>query len=58
MKHILGFSLMVSTRGRDPRTSNEMELKTSLVLAKVGLNEGGRRLDLMLLNLSSSWLLF
>ena len=49
---------MVSTRRQDPRTSKETELKASSVLVKVGLNEGGRELDLILKNPFSSWSFF
>ena len=49
MNHVLGSYLTVSTRRRDLRTSKETELKASSLLDKVGLNEGGRRLQISLL---------
>ena len=58
MNKVLDSSLMVFMQRQDPRTSKETELKASSVLAKVGLNEEGRELDLMLTNSSSSWLFF
>ena len=58
MNQFPGLSLTVSTRRLDLRTSKETELRANSVLTKVGLNEGGRELDLMLTNLSSSLLVF
>ena len=49
---------MISTGRRNSRTSKEMKLRANSVLDKVSLNEGGRELDLMLMNISSSLLLF
>ena len=58
MNQVLSSSLMVFTQRQDPRTSEEMVLKASSMLAKVGLNEEGRELDLILTNPSYSWSLF
>ena len=58
MNQVPGLSLTVFTQRQDPKTSKEMELRASLVLAKVGLNEGGRESNLTLTNLSSSCLFF
>ena len=45
MNQVLGSSLTVPTRRQDSKTSKETELRASSVLAKVGLNEGGKELD-------------
>ena len=55
MNQVLGLSLTISIRSQDPRTFKETELRVSSVLAKVDLNEGGRKFDLILTNLSSYW---
>ena len=58
MNQVLGSYLMVSTRMKDLRTSKEMKLRACSVLAKIGLNEGGRETDLILTNLYPSWFFF
>ena len=58
MNQVLGSSIKVSTQRQYSRTSKETELRENIVLHKVSLNEGGKRLDLILSNHSSSWLFF